>query len=75
VELLTATWAGAFRHPHFKNLFATLTAAVRVQMEEGGDADGSKKATRMALLDCGDAVTKFVADAAAELPAYQSVHA
>lgn len=44
-------------------------------MEEGGDTDGSKKVTRMALLDCGDAVTKFVADAAGELPAYRYVQA
>lgn len=62
-------------HPRFRALLATLTESARASLP--APAPGSKalesKAAKLALLDCRDALTKFVADAAAELPAY--VHA
>jgi hypothetical protein len=45
-----------------------LVASVGQTMEAIGDTTGSHKATRKALLDCQDSLTKFVVDAA--IPAF-----
>lgn len=69
VELLLSPWLSAVLSPGFRLIMDTLVQSVYETMRVNGDESGQAKETKVALLDCQDGITKWVADiSATQLP-------
>ena len=65
MQLLLLPWLSNALSPGFRSLLDTLVLSVSETMRVHGDDTGHKKETKLALLDCQDGLTKWVADTSA----------